>query len=350
MNFQGLGNNGVVDPWAALGIPPPAAPDAVGGQPQPAPNPLLAQIQNMLNPGLGANPQLAFLAMQLLQGQQPPAQQPQPGPQNLDHHQPPTQLSAQQAKEKVYCDAHSEKVDATLALFISAGQSAGESKFVALENMNARHGHSSDWWKDYYLVHQSRIDALVSSFNGQACSTPTQPLAGPSQSSHPSSSSRTAKRHRSPSTSSSIIDITDEVISTSSGRSRKVSRRIRDHEEASSSTVKSNKTDLAVPSKLPTEPPKSPQPVKYQEGKYRYTPEDETFFVDLILWHAKMSPDANKTDIVRDLAERAPQHSIASWVTFWGMHKASDILERGLRMARVEAAARAVKTEAREWE
>ena len=50
--------------------------------------------------------------------------------------QAPAQLTPLQAKEKDYHNAQSEQVDTTLALFIGAGKSAGESKFAALENMD----------------------------------------------------------------------------------------------------------------------------------------------------------------------------------------------------------------------
>ncbi|KZV63500.1 hypothetical protein PENSPDRAFT_208426 [Peniophora sp. CONT] len=355
MNAQGFGNNGAaVNPWAALGMPHPGAPAAAGEQPQVAPNPLLAQLQNMMHPGvaappqnpLWANPQLALMAMQLMQGQQPQAQQSHIQPQPQPAPQPEPQLSPRQAKEKMYRDAQSEQLDATLAFFISGAQSAGESKFAGLEDMNNRHGHSVEWWKDYYIIHQTRLDALIATFNNQAYPTQTdlaRALPGSS------------KRPRAPSSSSSsIVDVTDEVLASSSGRPLKASRRMREREEAPSSSSarnssESHKTDLAVPSVLPSEPPHPPtNTVVFSEGKNRYTSEDETFFVNLILWHAKTSPGASKRIILSDIAEKASHHSLGSWGCFWTAHKGTDILERGLRMARLEAESRAVKNEARD--
>ena len=97
-----------------------------------------------MNPGpaappqnlLLANPQLALLAMQMLQGRQPQQPHVQQNTPPTPQLQAPAQLTPLQAKEKDYHNAQSEQVDTTLALFIGAGKSAGESKFAALENMD----------------------------------------------------------------------------------------------------------------------------------------------------------------------------------------------------------------------
>ena len=142
---------------------------------------------------------------------------------------------------------------------------------------------------------------MVASLNGQASSTSLRSQPGASQS---SGSSEVIKRRRSPSTSSSIIDVTDEVLASSSGRPLKASRRLREHEATSSNFADHHKTDLVVPSTLPVAPPKSPTPVKFAEGKYRFTPEDEAFFVNLVLWHAKTDTGASRNSILLDLTTR----------------------------------------------
>ncbi|VDB90302.1 unnamed protein product [Peniophora sp. CBMAI 1063] len=345
MAARGMEDNGVANLLAALGMPPLGELQAVLNSLQAqVPNHYVAPVAPPPNTLL-ANPQL-LLAVKLMQ-EHPQLLQPQnqPGPSTRPNDQP----IPRQAKEKMFREAQSQQYDATLIFFISGARIIGESKFAAFENLHGKLGNSADWWRCYYLVHQDRLDPMVASFHSRA-----YPLH--------SAVSASRKRHRSPSpaadsTASEIVDITDEVLATSAGRPYKASRRAREAEEAeaptpstSGTSLATGSTDLAIPAELPEHPPPPPtNPVKFREGKHRFTPEDETFFANLILWHAKEAGHADahelKKTILIALATQAPHHSHLSWDNYWNKRQAGAILEQGLRMAKAEAKARAVKTE-----
>ncbi|VDB90300.1 unnamed protein product [Peniophora sp. CBMAI 1063] len=268
--------------------------------------------------------------------------------------------SPRQTKEKTYHDAQSERLDATLAFYISGALSAGESKFAGLEDMHGRHGHPVEWWKDYYLIHQTRLDALVATVNRRAFPTSTATTQANAGSSKPSASAPIRKRRRTPppvASGSNTTGFADDTQESSSGRPLKASRRVRESGEISSgrrtsqggsapvSEAQGSRTDLVIPSTLPSEPPQpSTRSVALQSGKNSYTPEDISLFINTILWHAKSDPEASlktlKKDILLDVAAKATHHSHGSWAAYWSLHKADDVLEEGIRMAELETATR----------
>ncbi|VDB90304.1 unnamed protein product [Peniophora sp. CBMAI 1063] len=349
---------------------------AAGGRVAPAGNALGAPAQ-------GAAPEQANpLALLTLQNQQAYAQpaswaglaqlfqpQPAPPPPPPQPAQQPAQIS-QEDKEAPYRGARSDNLDKTLVLFLRAAQSSNMTRYAILEDMNGRHGHSSEWWKTYYLIFADDIDRLVklagTSDDGTAgCSTPARrkplgsagtlrPVTFPFVAESPSTSRK--RKARTPSGSSSDGSETERTAHASCSRpAPKVARRTEtqgtsdvDDElgDITADIAVGNPYKLTIPTTLPKRAPSIPTNLAAgAKGNYKYTDEELAYFVDTILWQAKTVPNVSRATVVATLSARAPHHSEESWKSFWKRAKGPDILREGLRMAAEASATTAAPKE-----
>ncbi|KAH6916874.1 hypothetical protein BKA70DRAFT_315439 [Coprinopsis sp. MPI-PUGE-AT-0042] len=261
--------------------------------------------------------------------------------------------------------------DPLLCEHIIQGLQRGDNYKTILNGLHGHNGHSASLWKDYYLEHKERLDKWVN-----MCLRNMQGIASTSTSNEstikqsPSSSMLPPLRNERPANSASgVVSIKKPSPFTSMGNGSRASgssshkqtatpsvppskprvkeRKLTPRDEIvqatgsrratmNSITVGSPIFDKRLPPphaeiKIPEPPSRSPTPPPQSslvlKGRgYKYTDEDDAYFAKFIQWHMMENPHYTKTELCEMIAEKAPHHSAASWMSHW--HQIHDLLDK----------------------
>ncbi|KAJ4485974.1 hypothetical protein J3R30DRAFT_3443162 [Lentinula aciculospora] len=203
----------------------------------------------------------------------------------------------------------------------------------ALNSLHGRNGHSATLWKDFYLEWKDKIDTHVSislKHKGipdplpmiKVAKKPTlasfkpEPSPPPSPIHVPKAKSRLPKASSSRSTASNSPTVAKPAAESGS---RNTINSITAYAPSYNSRLPPPNSEI----KIPDPPSRSPNPptkiVPHSRGN-KFTEEDKQFFIEFIQWRLRCDQSLTRNDLCEQLAEKAPQHSLQSWLAYWSNH------------------------------